>query len=84
MSELKLKLKEQLIEHLNLEDFTVKDIADDLPLFGDGLGLDSIDALEIIVMLDKNFNIKISNPEDGVKIFQSINTIAEYIENNKS
>tara|TARA_B110000495_G_C22363363_1_gene237364 strand:+ start:130 stop:384 length:255 start_codon:yes stop_codon:yes gene_type:complete len=84
MSELKLKLKEQLIEHLNLEDFTVKDIADDLPLFGDGLGLDSIDALEIIVMLDKNFNIKISNPEDGAKIFQSVNTIAEYIENNKS
>ena len=84
MSELKLKLKEQLIEHLNLEDFTVKDIADDTPLFGDGLGLDSIDALEIIVMLDKNFNIKISNPEDGAKIFQSVDTIAEYIENNKS
>ena len=84
MNDLKLKLKEQLIEHLNLEDFTVKDIADDLPLFGDSLGLDSIDALEIIVMLDKNFNIKISNPEDGAKIFQSVNTIAEYIENNKS
>jgi len=84
MNDLKLKLKEQLIEHLNLEDFTVKDIADDLPLFGDGLGLDSIDALEIIVMLDKNFNIKISNPEEGAKIFQSVNTIAEYIENNKS
>ena len=84
MNDLKLKLKEQLIEHLNLEDFTVKDIADDLPLFGDGLGLDSIDALEIIVMLDKKFNIKISNPEDGAKIFQSVNTIAEYIENNKS
>jgi acyl carrier protein len=84
MNDLKLKLKEQLIEHLNLEDFTAKDIADDLPLFGDGLGLDSIDALEIIVMLDKNFNIKISNPEDGAKIFQSVNTIAEYIENNKS
>ena len=84
MSDLKIKLKEQLIEHLNLEDFTVKDIADDLPLFGDGLGLDSIDALEIIVMLDKNFNIKISNPEDGAKIFQSVNTIAEFIENQNS
>jgi acyl carrier protein len=84
MNDLKIKLKEQLIEQLNLEDFTVKDIADDLPLFGDGLGLDSIDALEIIVMLDKKFNIKISNPEDGAKIFQSVNTIAEYIENNKS
>jgi acyl carrier protein len=57
MNDLKLKLKEQLIEHLNLEDFKVEDIKDDTPLFGDGLGLDSIDALEIIVMLDKNFNI---------------------------
>ena len=57
MSELKLKLKEQLIEHLNLEDFSIKDIADDLPLFGDELGLDSIDALEIIVILEKRFNV---------------------------
>ena len=84
MNDLKIKLKEQLIEHLNLEDFSVKDIADDLPLFGDGLGLDSIDALEIIVMLEKKFNVKISNPEEGTKIFQSVNTIAEYIENNNS
>ena len=84
MNDLKLKLKEQLIEHLNLEDFTVKDIADDLPLFGDGLGLDSIDALEIIVMLDKKFNVKIANPEEGAKIFQSVNTIAEFIENQNS
>ena len=84
MSDLKIKLKEQLIEHLNLEEFTVKDIADDLPLFGDGLGLDSIDALEIIVMLDNKFNIKISDPEEGAKIFQSVNTIAEFIENKNS
>ena len=84
MSELKIKLKKKLIEHLNLEDLNQDDIKDDTPLFGDGLGLDSIDALEIIVMLDKKFNIKISNPEDGAKIFQSVNTIAEYIENNKS
>lgn len=84
MSELKIKIKEKLIEHLNLEGFKVEDIKDDTPLFGDGLGLDSIDALEIIVMLDRNFNIKISNPEEGAKVFQSVNTIAEYIENNKS
>ncbi|MBT6807944.1 MAG: acyl carrier protein [Flavobacteriales bacterium] len=84
MSELKIKIKEKLIEHLNLEGFKAEDIKDDTPLFGDGLGLDSIDALEIIVMLDRNFNIKISNPEEGAKIFQSVNTIAEYIENNKS
>ena len=80
----KLQLKEQLIEHLNLEDFKVEDIKDDTPLFGDGLGLDSIDALEIIVMLEKKFNVKISNPEEGAKIFQSVNTIAEFIENQNS
>ena len=84
MSDLKKKLKEQLIEHLNLEDFSVKDIADDLPLFGNGLGLDSIDALEIIVMLDNKFNVKISDPEEGAKIFQSVNTLAEFIENQNS
>jgi acyl carrier protein len=80
MSELKIKLKEQLIIHLNLEEFSVEDIKDDTALFGDGLGLDSIDALEIIVMLDNKFDVKITNPEDGVKIFQTVNTIAQYIE----
>jgi len=84
MSELKVKIKEKLIEHLNLEDFNQDDFKDDTPLFGDGIGLDSIDALEIIVMLDRDFDIKISNPEEGAKIFQSVNTIAEYIRNNKS
>tara|TARA_B110000459_G_C16579993_1_gene480822 strand:+ start:50 stop:301 length:252 start_codon:yes stop_codon:yes gene_type:complete len=82
MSELKIKIKEKLIEHLNLEDFNQDNFKDDTPLFGDGIGLDSIDALEIIVMLDRDFNIQISNPDDGAKIFQSVNTIAEYIENN--
>lgn len=84
MSDLKTKLKEQLISHLNLEDFSIEDIKNDTLLFGDGLGLDSIDALEIIVMLDTKFNIKISNPEEGTKIFQSVNTIAEFIENQDS
>jgi|TARA_B100000959_G_C14453159_1_gene407711 acyl carrier protein len=84
MSDLKIKLKEQLIEHLNLEDLSIEDIANDLPLFGDGLGLDSIDALEIIVMLDNKFDVKISNPEEGAKIFQSVNTIAEFIEKQDS
>ena len=82
MSELKRKIKEKLIEHLNLEDFNQDNFKDDTPLFGEGLGLDSIDALEIIVILDRDFNIKISNPEEGAKIFQSVNTIAEYIEKN--
>ena len=84
MSELKIKIKEKLIEHLNLEDFNEDNFKDDTPLFGEGIGLDSIDALEIIVMLDRDFNIKITNPEEGAKIFQSVNTIAEYIESNNS
>jgi len=84
MSDLKTQLKKQLIDHLNLEDLSVEDIKDDTPLFGDGLGLDSIDALEIIVMLDNKFNVKISDPEEGAKIFQSVNTLAEFIENQNS
>lgn len=84
MNDLKTLIKKQLIEHLNLEDFSVEDIKDDTPLFGDGIGLDSIDALEIIVMLDREFNIKISNPEEGSKIFQTVNTIAEFIEKQRA
>jgi len=84
MSDLKTQLKKQLIDHLNLEDLSVEDIKDDTPLFGDGLGLDSIDALEIIVMLDNKFNVKVSDPEEGAKIFQSVNTLAEFIENQNS
>tara|TARA_B100000795_G_scaffold85940_1_gene62491 strand:- start:29919 stop:30173 length:255 start_codon:yes stop_codon:yes gene_type:complete len=84
MNDLKTLLKKQLIEHLNLEDFSVEDIKDDTPLFGDGIGLDSIDALEIIVMLDKEFDIKISNPEEGSQIFQTVNTITEFIEKQRA
>jgi acyl carrier protein len=84
MNDLKTLLKKQLIEHLNLEDFSVEDIKDDTPLFGDGIGLDSIDALEIIVMLDKEFDIKISNPEEGSQIFQTVNTIAEFIKKERA
>ena len=84
MNDVKTLLKKQLIEHLNLEDFSVEDIKDDTPLFGDGIGLDSIDALEIIVMLDKEFDIKISNPEEGSQIFQTVNTIAEFIKKERA
>ncbi|MCT4622029.1 MAG: phosphopantetheine-binding protein [Schleiferiaceae bacterium] len=81
---LREELKEQLIEQLNLEDLTPKDIADDAPLFGNGLGLDSIDALEIIVLLDNEYGITLANPDEGKRVFQSINSIAEYIEAHKS
>ncbi|MBU2884838.1 acyl carrier protein [Gilvimarinus agarilyticus] len=81
--DLKLELKEKLIDQLNLEEVKPEDIKDDEPLFGEGLGLDSIDALEIIVILDNNYNIKIGNPEEARDIFHSINTLATYIEANQ-
>ena len=80
MSELKEELKAKIIEQLNLEDVTVSDIADDDALFGDGLGLDSIDALELIVMLDKDYGIRLSDPKEGRKIFESVQVMADYIE----
>ena len=84
MSELKLELKEKIIEQLNLEDVTVDEIADNEPLFGEGLGLDSIDALELIVMLDKDYGIKLADPKEGRKIFESIDTMASYIAANRN
>ena len=83
MEELIVKIKDQVIEVLNLEDIEPDDIETDAPLFGDGLGLDSIDALELIVLLEKQYGIKIEDPKDGKKIFYSIQTIAEYIEDKK-
>lgn len=81
MEELKLKLKEQIIEALNLEEITPEEIGDDMPLFGEGLNLDSIDALEIIIILDKNYGIRFDNPADAKPVFQSIGTLAAYIQN---
>ncbi len=81
MSELKEQLKKQLIEQLNLEDFEVADIADDDLLFGDeGLALDSIDALEIIVLLEKEYGLKIDDPKNGKDIMKSVQSLADYIE----
>ncbi len=79
MEALKLELKEKIISLLNLEDVSPDDINDDDALFGDGLGLDSIDALELIVMLDKDYGIKLLDPKEGKSIFQSINSMAGYI-----
>ncbi|MGK0386453.1 MAG: acyl carrier protein [Patiriisocius sp.] len=83
MSELKEELKGKIIEQLNLEDVTVSEIANDEQLFGDGLGLDSIDALELIVMLDKDYGIKLTDPKDGKAIFESVNTLAAFIESKR-
>ncbi len=79
MDELKKELKEKIIEKLNLEDLTISDIGDDDALFIDGLGLDSIDALELMVMLEKDYGIKIIDPKEGKVIFKSIEVLSEYI-----
>ena len=79
MQELMEKLKKEIIEVLNLEDVSPEDIDADAPLFGEGLGLDSIDALELIVLLEKNYGIRIEDPKEGRKIFASVRTMAEYI-----
>ncbi|AMA48515.1 MULTISPECIES: phosphopantetheine-binding protein [Flavobacterium] len=84
MEALKGELKAKIIEVLNLEDTTVEDIQDNDPLFGDGLGLDSIDALELIVLLDKEYGIKLTDPKEGKTIFASVETMAEFIAKNRT
>lgn len=85
MEQLMQELKEALIESLNLEDITPEEIENDAPLFGDeGLGLDSIDALEIILVLERNYGIRIANPAEGKSIFYSVRTLAEFITANRT
>ena len=84
MEALKLELKEKIIKILNLEDINPADVNDDDALFGDGLGLDSIDALELIVMLDKDYGIKLADPKEGKTILSSIETIAAYVTNHRT
>jgi len=84
MSDLRTELKESIIEQLNLEELSTEDIGNDEPLFGDGVGLDSIDALELIVLLEKDYGIKLTDPQHGKDIFESINKMAEFIEANRT
>lgn len=85
MDELIEKLKAQLIDALNLEEITPEDIDPEAPLFGeDGLGLDSIDALEIILLLDKDYGIKLKNPAEGKQVFYSVKTTADCIRANQN
>ncbi len=83
MEQLVLELKQHLIEELNLEDITVEDIDTDAPLFGEGLGLDSIDALEIILILEKFYGVKLKNSAEAKPVFASVRTLAEYIMQNR-
>ena len=84
MDELIRQLKEQIIDVLNLEEMTPDDIDDQASLFGeDGIGLDSIDALELIVLLEKEYGIRLANPSEGKAIFKNVATIADYVRKKK-
>ena len=82
--EKKRQLKEHIIQYLNLLNMTPDDIRDDEPLFGDGLGLDSIDSIELIVMMEREYGIKIQDPKEGRKILVDINTILQCIESRQA
>ena len=84
MDELKNELKKYIIEELNLEDMSPEEIGDDEPLFGDGLGLDSIDALELVVILEQHYGIKIKDEKTGREVFHSIDTMAEYVDKHRT
>lgn len=85
MDALIAELKQKVIDVLNLEELSAEEINKNTPLFGaDGLGLDSIDALELIVLLDKEYGIRLSDPKQGKEIFYSIATMAEYIQKHRT
>ena len=76
-------VKEQLIEALGLEDMNADEIQDDAALFGEGLGLDSVDAIELVIFLDNQYGIKIDNVGQSKEIFISIRTLTDFINQNK-
>ena len=84
MEQLIEQLKSQIIEALNFEDLTPADIQTDAPLFGEGLGLDSIDALELIMLLNREYGIQLTDPKQGKAIFRSVRTMAEFIQANRT
>ena len=84
MEQLIEELKKEIIEVLNLEDMKPEDIDENAPLFGEGLGLDSIDALELIVLMEKNYGIKLKDPSQGKEIFKSVAVMADYIAKNRT
>ena len=83
MEDLKTTLKQQIIDSLNLQGMKPGEIDDNAPLFGDGLGLDSIDSLELMVLLERNYGIKIEDARDGRKILTSVQTMADYIQQHR-
>lgn len=83
MEDLKTTLKQQIIDSLNLQGMKPADIDDNAPLFGEGLGLDSIDSLELMVLLERNYGIKIEDAREGRKILTSVQTMSDYIQQNQ-
>jgi len=83
VEELTQELKQELIKQLNLEEMLPADFDENTPLFGEGLGLDSIDSLELVVLLDRNYGIKLKDPKEGRTVFYSIKTMADYIHANR-
>ncbi|MBI3130888.1 MAG: acyl carrier protein [Acidobacteria bacterium] len=79
MSDLKLEVKEMIIQRLKLEGMTPADIDDQAPLFGEGLGLDSIDALELVLGIEQTFGVKIEDEAAGMQAFKSAEALATYI-----
>ncbi|MGJ7031271.1 phosphopantetheine-binding protein [Niabella hirudinis] len=82
--QLKQQVKEQIIKFLNLNSVKPEEIKDDEPLFGEGLGLDSIDSIELIVMLSREYGINIQDPKEGRKILTTVNTMVDYIEQHRT
>jgi acyl carrier protein len=76
-------LKRQIVEALKLEEVKAQDVQDDAPLFGQGLGLDSIDALELVVMIEKQYGILIKDMEVGRKAFASVRSLAQFVQDNR-
>lgn len=77
-------MKEHIIKYLNFLTMSPDDIKDDMPLFGEGLGLDSIDSIELVVLLEREYGIKITDPKEGRKILVDVNTMADYIEQHRT